>query len=84
MHPSELHQGGELTIRVSHAKNVKMTSGIVRRQERAWSSGYRNVNLPEGVDSAAISARLLNGVLFITIPKAAGYTGGVFKSIAVM
>ena len=41
----------------------------VHRTERATKSSVRSIVLPAGIDASAISSKLTNGVLHITIPK---------------
>lgn len=42
------------------------------RHERRHESARRSIRLPEGVDKEAVSARMRNGVLTVTLPKLEG------------
>lgn len=58
---------GVLTIRAEHSGEKSSDEGYVRR-ERAWETIERSFEV-EGVDSDAISAAYVNGVLTVTLPK---------------
>jgi HSP20 family protein len=47
------------------------TQGRWIRQERPWGNWTRRLELPKEVDGAGISAQFDNGVLVVTVPKAA-------------
>lgn len=58
---------GVLTVRAEHAAERPADDGYVRR-ERAWETIERSFEVT-GVDTAAISAAYVNGVLTVTLPK---------------
>ena len=58
---------GVLTIRAEHKTEREPDDGYVRR-ERAWESVDRSFEV-SGVDTSAISAAYVNGVLTVTLPK---------------
>ncbi|MBJ7613453.1 MAG: Hsp20/alpha crystallin family protein [Candidatus Dormibacteraeota bacterium] len=47
------------------------TQGRWIRQERPWGNWTRRLELPKEVDGSGISAQFENGVLVVTVPKAA-------------
>jgi HSP20 family protein len=60
---------GMLSITATAAPFEKQGRWI--RQERPWGSWSRRLELPKEVESSGISAQFENGVLVITVPKAA-------------
>ena len=58
---------GVLTIRAEHTGEKSSDEGYVRR-ERAWETVERSFEV-SGVDTSAISAAYVNGVLTVTLPK---------------
>jgi HSP20 family protein len=47
------------------------TQGRWIRQERPWGNWTRRLELPKEIDGSGISAEFENGVLVVTVPKAA-------------
>jgi HSP20 family protein len=47
------------------------TQGRWIRQERPWGNWTRRLELPKEVDASGITASFDNGVLVVTVPKAA-------------
>ena len=58
---------GVLTIRAEHTGEQGSDEGYVRR-ERTWETVERSFEVT-GVDTGAISAAYVNGVLTVTLPK---------------
>ena len=58
---------GVLTIRAEHKTERPSDEGYVRR-ERGWETVERSFEV-SGVDTGAISAAYVNGVLTVTLPK---------------
>ena len=58
---------GVLTIRAEHKAEQGSDEGYVRR-ERTWETVERSFEV-SGVDTSAISAAYVNGVLTVTLPK---------------
>ena len=58
---------GVLTVRAEHQGEKSSDEGYVRR-ERAWETVERSFEVT-GVDTAAIRAAYVNGVLTVTLPK---------------
>ena len=65
-----LHNG-VLTIKGERNVEKESEEENYRRRERIRGTFFRQFTLPESVDEEAIKARAVNGVLEITIPKAA-------------
>lgn len=59
-----------LTIAGEKAE-AERTDAKTHRRERSWGAFRRSFTLPEGVDAERITAAYANGVLTITVPKAA-------------
>jgi HSP20 family protein len=62
---------GVLTLSGSRSSEREMEEGNWIRRERASSSFERSVVLPKGVDVSAITAKVDNGVLEVTVPHPA-------------
>jgi HSP20 family protein len=60
--------GNQLTIK-GERKQPKLEKGTWHRQERGFGSFSRIVTLPSDVNAEKVEARLVNGVLTITMPK---------------
>ena len=58
---------GVLTIRAEHKTEQSADEGYIRR-ERTWETVERSFDV-SGVDTGAISAAYVNGVLTVTLPK---------------
>ena len=58
---------GVLTIHAEHAGEQSPDEGYIRR-ERTWETVERSFEV-SGVDTSAISAAYVNGVLTVTLPK---------------
>ena len=58
---------GVLTIKAEHQGEQSSDEGYVRR-ERTWETVERSFEV-SGVDTSAISAAYVNGVLTVTLPK---------------
>lgn len=58
-----------LHIEVEHEEREEMEDHRIIRQERRHRSLSRSMSLPTSVDDEAVSARMKNGVLTITLPK---------------
>ena len=58
---------GVLSIRAEHTGEPASDEGYVRR-ERTWETVERSFEV-SGVDTSAISAAYVNGVLTVTLPK---------------
>jgi HSP20 family protein len=60
--------GNQLTIK-GERYQPKLEKGTWHRQERGFGSFSRVVNLPVDVNAEKVEARLVNGVLTISMPK---------------
>jgi HSP20 family protein len=60
-----------LRISAAHAEESEADDGHYVRQERHHSSMERVLRLPEPVDEHSVSATFSNGVLTVTLAKAA-------------
>jgi len=58
---------GVLTIKAEHGSEQPSDEGFIRR-ERTWETVERSFEV-SGVDTGAISAAYVNGVLTVTLPK---------------
>jgi HSP20 family protein len=63
-----------LTVRGERKYENEEESGGYRRVERSYGSFARSFVLPKGTPAEAIDAQVENGVLTVTIPKAAAAT----------
>jgi HSP20 family protein len=61
--------GNQLTIK-GERKQPALENGVWHRQERGFGSFTRIVTLPVSVDTDRVEARLVHGVLTLTMPKA--------------
>ena len=59
-----------LRIEAGHEQLVDQEEGTVLRHERHHEFAQRSVPLPEKVDTDDVTARMKNGVLTITLPRA--------------
>lgn len=66
-----LVNGNELTIKGSRKAEGEAKNQSFHRQERAIGTFSRSVTLPFDVDAEKVQATLKDGVLRITLPKAA-------------
>lgn len=67
------HLAGALTIRGDKSPGYGPDEGArLVRGERRYGLFCRTLELPPGIDADKLSARCCNGVLEITLPKAAG------------
>ena len=64
-----LHQG-LLTIRGERETSQQDEAGSFARRERFKGRFLRQFNLPDSADAETVSAKSVNGVLEVTIPKA--------------
>lgn len=64
-----LHEG-VLTIRGERETSSEVDEGNFTRRERIRGSFVRQFNLPDSADEETVSAKSVNGVLEISIPKA--------------
>ena len=62
---------GVLTVRAEHNGEKTADDGYLRR-ERTWETVERSFEV-SGVDTSAISASYVNGVLTVTLPKLPDY-----------
>lgn len=60
---------GVLTIKGEKKAEKEEKDKNYHRVERSYGSFYRSLQLPAGVDAAAIKATLKNGVLKVTVTK---------------
>lgn len=58
-----------LRIQAEHEEEIEEEEAEYLRQERRHKSTERSIRLPDEVDKEAVSARMKNGVLTITVPK---------------
>ncbi|KPN29066.1 small heat shock protein HSP16.5 [Halolamina pelagica] len=59
-----------LHVEAEHDESIDEEDERYLRQERRHESLRRRIHLPEAVDREHVNARMTNGVLTITIPKA--------------
>ena len=62
-------ENGMLTIRGTRESTAREAAEGYKRVERATGSFYRRFSLPDTADAERISARTVNGVLEVSIPK---------------
>lgn len=66
----EIYVSGGNSLAISgERKQPKHEEGAWHRQERAFGKFFRTFELPDDVDSDAVSAKLAHGVLTLTMPK---------------
>lgn len=58
-------------LTVSGERKERERTGILRRRSRTVGRFFHEVVLPGGTDDDAVSATMANGVLTVTVPKAA-------------
>ena len=61
---------GRLTIQGEKSLEKEDTDGDYRRIESSYGSFFRSFPLPDTVDQDNIDAKVSNGVLYVTLPKA--------------
>ncbi len=62
--------GETLTIRGDRKRPEAVPEESYRRQERQFGRKTRTVTLPDRIDSSAVSASFVDGVLSVSLPKA--------------
>ena len=65
-----------LIIKGHREKNYDVENSTSHRVERSFGSVTRSIRLPPNADLSAINASFENGVLTVTVPKAAPSAGG--------
>jgi HSP20 family protein len=66
----EMYVTGENQLSIKgERKQPELTKGTWHRQERGYGAFSRVMELPDAVNSGAVSAAFRNGVLTITLPK---------------
>lgn len=60
---------GVLTLKGERNGEAREIRNHYKRAERAWGAFYRRFSLPDTADPEHITAKALNGVLEVTIPK---------------
>lgn len=60
-----------LVITVEDERSSESGQGVFIHRERSHRSLTRTLDLPAGIDEAAVQATLTNGVLTVTLPKLA-------------
>jgi HSP20 family protein len=68
-------EGDLLTIKGEKEQKKEEKDERLHRIERTYGSFLRTVRLPATVDGSKVSASFKNGVVMITLPKAAGAKG---------
>lgn len=63
--------GETLTLRGERARPERIRDETYRRRERPMGRWSRTVTLPDRVDNEQVSASFANGILTVTLPKAA-------------
>ena len=74
---------GALVIRGERRHEEEVEEGAYYRMEATYGAFERHVPIPEGVDEDAVRAEYANGVLQVTVPKAAKVAPPKAKEIAV-
>ncbi len=67
-------EGNRITFTGKRDEEKKSEKDKYYMTERSWGSFTRTFTLPEGIDSAKAHAELKNGVLTVSVPRAAGAT----------
>lgn len=62
---------GNLTIRGEKSEETEEKEADYHLSERRFGRFQRTFRLPDGVDAAKIDAKMVNGVLTVTLPKTA-------------
>ena len=75
--------GDDLVIRGERRQEEEVEEGAYYMMEATYGAFERHVPIPEGVDEDAIGAEYANGVLQVTVPKAAQIEPPKAKEIAV-
>jgi HSP20 family protein len=68
-------EGDMLTIKGEKEQKKEEKDERHHRMERSWGAFMRAVRLPSPVDGSKVAATFKNGVITITLPKAAGAKG---------
>jgi HSP20 family protein len=68
-------EGDMLTIKGEKEQKKEEKDERHHRMERSWGAFMRSVRLPTPVDGGKVTATFKNGVITITLPKAAGAKG---------
>jgi HSP20 family protein len=68
-------EGDMLTIKGEKEQKKEEKDERLHRVERSWGAFMRSVRLPTPVDGGKVTATFKNGVITITLPKAAGAKG---------
>jgi HSP20 family protein len=68
-------EGDVLTIKGEKEQKKEEKDERQHRVERSWGAFMRSVRLPAPVDNSKVTASFKNGVVTITLPKAAGAKG---------
>jgi HSP20 family protein len=63
--------GGELVVRGERKQEEEVKEEAYYRMEASFGSFERRIPMPEGIDVNAIEAEYTDGVLTVTVPKAA-------------
>jgi HSP20 family protein len=66
---------GYLVIRGDKKTDMENKSANYRMYERLYGAFERSLRLPEGTEPSKIRAKLVNGVLHVSVPKPAGSKG---------
>ncbi len=64
-------EGGELVVRGERKQKEEVKEEAYYRMEASFGSFERRIPMPEGIDEKAIQAEYTDGVLTVTVPKAA-------------
>jgi len=64
-------EGGELVVRRERKPQGEVTEEAYNQMEASFGSFERRIPMPEGIDVDAIEAAYTDGVLTVTIPRAA-------------
>jgi HSP20 family molecular chaperone IbpA len=64
-------EGGELVVRGERKQKEEVKEEAYYRMEASFGSFERRIPMPEGIDVGAIEAAYTDGVLTVTVPKAA-------------
>ena len=74
---------GELVIRGERTKREEVKDEAYYRMEASFGAFERRLPIPEGIDEKAIKAEYADGVLTVTVPKAAEIGAPKAKEIPV-